>query len=57
MKQIQKIIKTVRYTDFIFSKESKLEDTKRFLQDSRRQYVASAPAGFKPRSSSDFFMQ
>ena len=57
MKQIQKIIKTVRYTDFIFSKESKLEDTKRFLQDGRRQYVASAPAGFKPRSSSDFFMQ
>lgn len=57
MKQIQKIIKTVRYTDFIFAKQSKLDDTKRFLQDGRRQYVASAPAGFKTRTGSDFFMQ
>lgn len=32
MKQIQKIIKTVRYTDFIFAKQSKLDDTKRFCK-------------------------
>jgi hypothetical protein len=57
MKQIQKIIKTVRYRDFIFAKQSKLDDTERFLQEGRRQYVASVPAGFKARSGSDFFMQ
>ena len=57
MKQIQKIIKTLRYSDNNLKKKSKSIDTKRYLVDSRRQYVSAAPVGFKSRTGSDFFLQ
>ena len=57
MKQIQKIIKTIRYSEFVSKKKNKSDDVKRHLVDSRRQYIATAPVGFKSRSGSDFFLQ
>jgi hypothetical protein len=57
MKQIQKIIKTLRYSDNSLKNKSKSVDTKKYLIDSRRQYVSAAPVGFKSRTGSDFFLQ
>ena len=57
MKQIQKIIKTLRYSESAMRKKNKADDTRRYLIDSRRQYVSAAPVGFKSRSGSDFFLQ
>jgi hypothetical protein len=57
MKQIQKIIKTIRFSELSTKKSNKTNDTRRYLVDSRRQYVAAAPVGFKSRSGSDFFLQ
>ena len=57
MKQIQKIIKTLRYSENVMRKKNKADDTRRYLIDNRRQYVSAAPVGFKSRSGSDFFLQ
>jgi hypothetical protein len=57
VKQIQKIIRTIKSSEFISDKKDKIEDTNRYLYDARRQYVSSAPVGFKSRAGSDFFMQ
>jgi hypothetical protein len=57
MKQIQKIIKTLRYSESVVNKKNNNAETRRYLESNRRQYVASAPVGFKSRSGSDFFLQ
>ena len=55
MKQIQKIINTIRYSDFISEKYEKTRNTNLFLEKQRRQYVASVPVGFKSRTNSEYF--
>ena len=55
MKQIQKIINTIRYSDFIAEKSEKTRNTNLFLEKQRRQYVASVPVGFKSRTNSEYF--
>jgi|694.fasta_scaffold40304_9 hypothetical protein len=57
MKQIQKIIKTLRYSEGVVNKKNNINETRKYLENNRRQYVASAPVGFKSRSGSDFFLQ
>jgi hypothetical protein len=57
VKQIQKLIKTIKSSEFISEKREKIEDTNRYLYNNRRRYVADTPAGFKSRSGSDFFLQ
>jgi len=57
MKQIQKIIKTLRYSESVVNKKNNNAETRRYLESNRRQYVPSAPVGFKSRSGSDFFLQ
>ena len=55
MKQIQKIINTFRYSDFIAEKSEKTRNTNLFLEKQRRQYVSSVPVGFKSRTNSEYF--
>ena len=55
MKQIQKIINIIRYSDFIAEKSEKTRATNVFLEKQRRQYVASVPVGFKSRTNSEYF--
>ncbi|MCX6806216.1 MAG: hypothetical protein WCP56_02205 [Candidatus Saccharibacteria bacterium] len=57
MKKIQKIINSFKYSDSTSRKQIKSIDTKKYLVDSRRQYVSAAPVGFKSRSGSEFFLQ
>ena len=57
MKQIQKIIKTLRHSEGVLNKKNSIDETRKYLENNRRQYVASAPVGFKSRSGSDFFLQ
>mgnify|MGYP003330710555 CR=1 FL=1 len=55
MKQIQKIINTIRYSQFIADKTEKTRTTNLFLEKQRRQYIASVPVGFKSRTNSEYF--
>lgn len=55
MKQIQKIINIIRYSEFIAEKTEKTRNTNLYLEKQRRQYVASVPVGFKSRTNSEFF--
>jgi hypothetical protein len=55
MKQIQKIINIIRYSEFIAEKTEKTRNTNLYLEKQRRQYVATVPVGFKSRTNSEFF--
>lgn len=58
MKQIQTIINRLSRRDKITTgKDHKLALTNAYLASQRRRFVADAPIGFKPRSSSDYFLQ
>ncbi len=58
MKKIQKMINDLLSPQDIHEyKAQKMADTEYFLEQQRRQYVATVPESFKARSSSDFFLQ
>lgn len=58
MKKIQKMINDLLSPQDIRDyKAQKMADTEYFLEQQRKQYVGSAPEGFKTRSSSDYFLQ
>lgn len=58
MKQIQKLLKrTIRTERTGLDKDQKILQTSHYLAIKRRRFVAETPIGFKPRSSSDFFLQ
>ncbi len=58
MKQIQIIFKRLSRRHKITSeKEQKVALTNAYLVSHRRRFVADTPIGFKPRSSSDYFLQ
>lgn len=57
MKQIQKIITSLRSINLISEKTNKIIETENYLSERRQQYVASTPVGFKARTNSDYFLQ
>jgi hypothetical protein len=58
MKQIQKLIENLfQHEDIRQYKQRKIAQTQYYLEQQRRQYVASAPEGFKARSGADYFSQ
>lgn len=58
MKQIQRTIsKILRTNNLHTSKSQRLKENESYLVSRRRQFIAEAPIGFKPRSNSDYFLQ
>ncbi len=57
MKQIQTTINRIlRFDANSVDKADKIQETHTYLLNQRRRFVAEAPIGFKPRTSSDFFL-